>query len=316
MEYSMSHNDASHIFAAAISDIQGFWTTLVESHRASHTIPALDYTIEQIVSLLTFWLPCTIFVLLEVLPIPALRRWSKRHRLQQNAAPWTAGDLWHCVLVVGRNQLISSGIGLSKVLRGKQSHSFEPPIPSIWRVLWEFAACFAAREVLFYYSHRLLHHRRVYSWVHKVHHRWVCRILLLYMVLFDDVDGKLCRFTAPIALSAQYAHPVEHIVANLLPIALPAQILRIHALTWYAVSCGELLETSIVHSGFDFFARLAEFHDLHHELFRVNFGAVGVLDWYHGTAFYRSRSCKVNLEGSQVRAGEVNTNIMNQDKIE
>ncbi|KAH7090054.1 hypothetical protein BKA62DRAFT_586752, partial [Auriculariales sp. MPI-PUGE-AT-0066] len=91
------------------------------------------------------------------------------------------------------------------------------------------------------------------------------------------------RFTAPIALSAQYAHPVEHIVANLLPIALPAQILRIHALTWYAFLAAELLETSIVHSGFDFFARLAEFHDLHHELFRVNFGAVGVLDWYHGT---------------------------------
>ena len=38
---------------------------------------------------------------------------------------------------------------------------------------------------------------------------------------------------------------------------------------------------------FDFFARLGQFHDLHHELFRVNFGSLGTLDWVHGTGFHR-----------------------------
>ena len=43
-------------------------------------------------------------------------------------------------------------------------------------------------------------------------------------------------------------------------------------------------------SRFDFFARIAEFHDLHHELFRVNFGAIGFIDRYHGTLFRRNAS--------------------------
>ena len=37
---------------------------------------------------------------------------------------------------------------------------------------------------------RVLHHRSIYKYVHKVHHEW----------------------QAPIAISSAYAHPVEHII--------------------------------------------------------------------------------------------------------
>ena len=57
------------------------------------------------------------------------------------------------------------------------------------------------------------------------------------------------RFTAPIAFSAQYAHPIEHIVSNILPIGIPALGMRIHVLSWYAFLAFVLLETSTVHSG-------------------------------------------------------------------
>ncbi len=42
---------------------------------------------------------------------------------------------------------------------------------------------------------RLLHHPRLYKYVHKKHHEW----------------------TAPIGWVAVYAHPVEHIISNMLP---------------------------------------------------------------------------------------------------
>jgi sterol desaturase/sphingolipid hydroxylase (fatty acid hydroxylase superfamily) len=50
-----------------------------------------------------------------------------------------------------------------------------------------------------------------------------------------------------------------------------------------------------VHSGYDFFKRAAKAHDVHHEKFRVNYGALGILDWVHGTGDKEQR--RVVVEG-------------------
>ena len=44
-----------------------------------------------------------------------------------------------------------------------------------------------------------------------------------------------------------------------------------------------LLETIIVHSGYDFAGGVARMHDLHHERFVGNYGTIGVLDRVYGT---------------------------------
>lgn len=91
------------------------------------------------------------------------------------------------------------------------------------------------------------------------------------------------RFTSPVALAAQYATLTEHFFANILPIALPHILLKSHVVTYWIFLMAELIETTTVHSGYDFFGGSARMHDLHHEKFTVAFGSIGLLDWVHGT---------------------------------
>ncbi len=105
------------------------------------------------------------------------------------------------------------------------------------------------------------------------------------------------------AVAAQYAHPVEHIFANVLPVSLPPQIVGAHIVTNWLFLGYVLFETVLVHSGYEFpslpFGQLAKMHDAHHELFRGNYGTVGVLDRLYGT--YRRREEKgVGKDGKEL----------------
>jgi len=139
---------------------------------------------------------------------------------------------------------------------------FNNHFPSFLTFLRDIAFTILLEEILFYYSHRLFHHPSIYKYVHKKHHEW----------------------TAPIGITAVYAHPLEHIISNVLPIAAGPLIFGSHSFTilvWYTMA---LFSTTVSHSGYHFpFLPSPEAHDYHHFAFTQNYGVLGILDSFHGT---------------------------------
>lgn len=116
-------------------------------------------------------------------------------------------------------------------------------LPTFHYVCFELTVCIMMEEIAFYYSHRFLHNKYIYKYIHKQHHEW----------------------TSPIAVSAIYAHPIEHIFSNMLPPALGIFIMGSHIATawmWFAIA---LTSTLNAHSGYHLpFFPSPEAHNFHH----------------------------------------------------
>ena len=114
-------------------------------------------------------------------------------------------------------------------------------------------------EVCFYYSHKLLHKPFWYSKIHWWHRRW----------------------TEPVAAMAISAHPVEHILSNLLPLAAGIILLQTPpqvSVIWIIIAT---INAVLSHSGYLTWSQGK--HDLHHKYRNGNYGVLGILDWWHGT---------------------------------
>ncbi|XP_005672659.1 fatty acid hydroxylase domain-containing protein 2 isoform X2 [Sus scrofa] len=135
-------------------------------------------------------------------------------------------------------------------------------LPTFHWFLLELAIFTLIEEVLFYYSHRLLHHPTLYKKIHKKHHEW----------------------TAPIGVISLYAHPVEHVASNMLPAMVGPIIMGSHLSSitvWFSLA---FIITIISHCGYHLpFLPSPEFHDYHHLKFNQCYGVLGVLDHLHGT---------------------------------
>lgn len=139
---------------------------------------------------------------------------------------------------------------------------FGEQLPEFSTVVKELLVFIFFEEIGFYYSHRFLHLPIIYKYIHKRHHEW----------------------TAPIAISAIYAHPIEHVLSNVIPGTIGPLIMKSHITTVYIWIIITIIGTMNQHSGYHIpFTPSNEFHDFHHLTFNYNYGAVGILDLLHGT---------------------------------
>ena len=95
----------------------------------------------------------------------------------------------------------------------------------------------------FFFSFRIMHHRLLYKHIHKIHHEW----------------------TAPVSIIGIYAHPIEHVISNLLPVFMGPFIMGSHIASIWMWSCMVISSTQVSHGGYHLpFLPSPEAHDFHH----------------------------------------------------
>lgn len=136
--------------------------------------------------------------------------------------------------------------------------------------LYKYITLGIIMEIIFYYSHRLMHHRWFYKW-HADHH----------------------IFIEPYALAGLYCSFIEMIFVNLLTIIIPFQILRFSlfeiSIIMFLIAFNVMKGHAVLHSRNDIPNYLPNIliqswdHDIHHRLMSCNYGTLYLLDRIHGT---------------------------------
>ncbi|XP_076048659.1 fatty acid hydroxylase domain-containing protein 2-like [Oratosquilla oratoria] len=215
-----------------------------------------------ILSYIIYWAFGMLYVLMDLTQRP---KFLRRYKIQPGTnEPVDNWKLTKCILWVNFNQIfIGTPVSaLCYYVFSYRGYDTSRQLPTFHWVLFELIVYILVEEIGFYYFHRLFHHRLLYKHFHKMHHEW----------------------QSPMSVTAIYTHPVEHVLANLLPIFCGPLLMGSHIATmWLWISLATL-NTLNSHSGYHLpFFPSPEAHDFHHLKFNQCYGVLGVLDLLHGT---------------------------------
>lgn len=239
---------------------QSHWEKIVDLFHQDEYALAVWGTF--ISTFLVYWGAGLLYTFIDLTGKPAF---LLRYKIQDTITyPVKVAQVLNVVKQVLINQIL---VGIPFAIVGYhlmkwRGYDYGTELPTFQWVLLELTIFILMEEFGFYYSHRLLHHPKIYKYIHKRHHEW----------------------TSPIAITAVYCHPIEHIFSNLVPPYLGPLLMGSHTATswlWFTIA---ILSTLNAHSGYHFpFFPSPEAHDFHHLKFNQNYGMLGVLDRLHGT---------------------------------
>ncbi|KAI9292911.1 hypothetical protein K502DRAFT_60268 [Neoconidiobolus thromboides FSU 785] len=264
--------------------IIGIWSKVYGQSSWDYLISKTDdFTLvglgSFIVAIVTFTLACGTLAVVDLL-IPKEK--TNDIKLQKNKLP-TIEDYKGSLPLVLFNFIIVSLLFNFPVLyflhpsspfNKADNVSLYSKLPSWPEIIINVILCVICEEVFFYYIHRLFHHPKLYSIVHKKHH----------------------QFSAPIGIAAFYMEPSDFALSNLIPGISGPLIFNVHPVSHYCYLFATLISTIVTHGGYEvpYFPWAAR-HDFHHETHHSTFGVLGLMDWIHGTdAPFQRRLVKNN----------------------
>ncbi|KAI8833990.1 hypothetical protein BJ741DRAFT_610698 [Chytriomyces cf. hyalinus JEL632] len=249
---------AAFVYLIQTSEFKLLWLLRVERQFTPSQIQGGGLFL---VGLFSTWLTYMLFFAIDISGWPAFISKSKLQpsvkatlKMYRKAAP----------LVFFNGLVVNSVISyLSTLNPNNPIKTSSAEIPNAPTAIRDLAFCLIFREITFYAGHVLLHHPSIYKYVHKIHH----------------------EFTAPMAMASTYAHPLEHIACNILPVALGPILFQSHILVAAFFIFNVAIQSACVHSGYMiplFDSALS--HDFHHMKFNSCFGTtLGLCDWVFGT---------------------------------
>ncbi|RHY12692.1 hypothetical protein DYB25_003363 [Aphanomyces astaci] len=256
-----------------------YWQYMLDNYSSFTINTGLTFALHQICYFGT-WVP---YLLLDFFPI--FHKYKIQPK-QDNTWPGT----YKCLKLLAFNHvfvqlpmMVSSDNSLKMLGFG-----MEAPLPSLTTIVWQVLVSAVLEDFYNYWAHRLLHWKRIYKYIHKVHH----------------------EYAAPFGITAEYAHPAETLILGIGTFLGPFLLTR-HLLTLWVWMCVRVIQSVDSHCGYELpwsptrflpFWGGAVHHDYHHEKFDVNYASFfTVWDYVFGTdsAFRDAQHAKVLAGTSQ-----------------
>ncbi|KAK5661124.1 hypothetical protein OQA88_11014 [Cercophora sp. LCS_1] len=254
------------------------WSTLVLSHSPLK-IELLGTTGLRIV----FWLIPSLFFLLVDILLPSLAE-SIKYNGTSALPPRDPKALARLITLALLNLSLATllegalSLGTATVL-GAPVFRTATTLPLPWQMAKHVGLLFLAREILTYYIHRYILHA-------QIPRRTTRRIASQHKRCAHARAGS-----APFALLLMADHPVPFLLHRFIPIYLPALVMHrhLHLLTYFLFVGLATVEETLAMSGYNIvpgiiMGGIAKRSALHYARPSGNFGAWGVLDWFHGTS--------------------------------
>jgi sterol desaturase/sphingolipid hydroxylase (fatty acid hydroxylase superfamily) len=216
------------------------WTEFNFNYEFSPSpIPIPLYQQIFLIHFMTYWMCTTITGIIDWFYLDKMHvNWSRYHR---------------AIICSGLNQLLIT-LPVLYVLDNHINNS----IVSIdkWNIY--FVNLFLLINLsngFFYFTHRLLHVGWLFRMIHYKHH----------------------EFTEPIGCATLYAHPIEHLFANVLSFVVPILMVGATSNTILFIAFGGTLISIQAHINYPIFPSVNR-HLIHHKYFKCNYGFGGYLD--------------------------------------
>ena len=245
------------------------WSTFVLSHS-----PLAVHVFGVLAIRTIFWLIPSLITLGFDVSVPSVAE-SLKFDGKSALPPRNANELGKMLLLALVNLVIAIAVegGISLVFET----IFKTPefttnltLPLPWQIFKHTLLILTTRETLGYYIHRFVLHGR--SSIEGQHRRYA--------------HG---RPSAPFSLQLFVDHPLPSLLYRLVPLYLPALLLRPHILTYFLIVALCTIEETLSMSGYTvvpgiIMSGIVQRSSMHYKgQGTSNFGTYGLIDWAHGT---------------------------------